>query len=98
MQKNAMIVSMLYIALLKKTLRISYQKNNNPVLRREEFKKDLQEVVKALEKEVETKQLSIYDYKDGANDKYQALSILKKVQARFNTFDSYIEKENNRML
>lgn len=73
-------------------------KNNNPVLRREEFKKDLQEVVKALEKEVETKQLSIYDYKDGANDKYQALSILKKVQARFNTFDSYIEKENNRML
>ena len=73
-------------------------KNNNPVLRREEFKKDLQEVVKALEKEVETKQLSIYDYKDGANDKYQALSILKKVQARFNTFDSYIEKENNMML
>lgn len=73
-------------------------KNNNPVLRREEFKKDLQEVVKALEKEVETKQLSIYDYKDGVNDKYQALSILKKVQARFNTFDSYIEKENNRML
>ncbi len=68
-------------------------KNNNPITRREEFKNQLNEVIESLEKEVGTKQLSIYDYKDEDDDKYEALNILKSVRARFNTFDSHVEKE-----
>ena len=68
-------------------------KNNNPITRREEFKNQLNEVIESLEKEVGTKQLSIYDYKDEDDDIYEALNILKGVRARFNTFDSHVEKE-----
>ena len=77
-------VDALYTAFRENTEQKLYN-NNNPFARKEEFSRKLNEAVEKLKGEVETKQLSLYDYKEADEDKLNALKILKLVQGQFNS-------------
>ena len=77
-------VDALYTAFRENTEQKLYN-NNNPFARKEEFSRKLNEVVEKLKGEVETKQLSLYDYKETDEEKLEAMKILKLVQGQFNS-------------
>ena len=65
--------------------------DNNPIRKRKAFSSHLNTIIQELENGQETRQLSIFDFKEQSDDS-EALIILKEIQKRFNFMDRLDER------